>query len=83
MTQEKASVMVLVLWCSNVVRDHHNWRANYAAHCVTTTFEECPEEEELPCPVKGCGGVCRTRPLEDNPKPKKKKVRKKRAPRKA
>ena len=46
-------------------------RCSGCAYVLTTTFEDCPEEEELPCPT-GCGGSIRTRPTK--PKPVKKKV---------
>ena len=52
-------------------------RCSKCAHILATTFEECPKEEELPCPKKGCGGSIRTRPAK--PESKKKTVRKKRA----
>ena len=53
-------------------------------HLFVTTFEDCPGDEVVSCPVDGCQGVVRTmsttRPKKAAAKPKKpRKPRKKRA----
>ena len=77
--------MPLHLWCDSVVRSPHGWRLEKKnlRHCVITTYSECPDDEVLPCLVKSCLGVCRTKPKPSGkPTPAKKKARKKRTAKK-